>query len=385
MVVSGLYFLNRDFRLSTNSVMSIVPGPIGEFFEKYPTKAEEQEQVREVSAYFLQLSQERAVDKLLALRGEDKRIYDEVLKDMLRINPNKTRAILEAIRGATLSKDALSNTVDRITEEKSQNLISNANYIASLPVDLAVDEVMKIIEDSINGHQDAADIFNLMDTQRAMSVLYRLNSADRNRIFSFMENGAALAIKNAHTNLERQTESLRQLASVYRTESALGLADLLGNTGTYTMDELAVVFRALGAKKSGEVLSKVDNDAFIMELVSKMKANEILEKGNDEYTPDVLKALKIYKEFDDNVKELVNIYARMPNDKVVDILQNMMINASPSTVYALDNGDLIMLSDNDLVLALMSSFTEKKKSEILTMMDRTLSTELTRQLALPKN
>ncbi len=120
-------------------------------------------------------------------------------------------------------------------------------------------------------------------------------------------------------------------------------------------------------------------------LLKKMKENEILDSGQDKLTPDVLKSLKIYKEFDDNVKELVNVYSQMGTDKVVNNVRNLLINAAPSQTYDLNNGELITISDEKLVLEILRSFPEAKKAEILSLLDNTLSTELTRKLALPKN
>lgn len=385
IAVGALYAFNREFKLNVNSVMSGMPGGVGEYFERFPTKAEEREQVRTVSEYIMSLPVERAVDKMLVLRSEDARAYDEVVKDMLRINPNKTRTILEEIRGATVSRNVLLNTVQRIEEETQQEIVDLSNAISRMSLDFAVDEIMRIIEGSINGHQEAALVLEQMSTNQAMTIMYQLDVVDRNRIFSNMLESSANAIRNAHSALMRKQDDLRQIASSYRTENANMLVNTIGNTDTYSMDDLAIIYKNLGAKKAGEVLSKVDNETFIFDLIGKIKANEILENNTDVLTPDILKALKIYKEFDDNIRELVNVYSRMPNNRVVEVIRSMMINASPSTVYDLDNGDLIMISDEDVVIAILRSFPDAKVGDILTLLDQTLSTELTRQLALPRN
>ncbi|MBE0450145.1 MAG: hypothetical protein IBX70_04775 [Clostridia bacterium] len=384
LVVGGLYFFNRDFKLNANGLMSNVPGGIGEYFEKFPTKAEEMEQIRTISEYMLKLPSERAVDKLMVLSGEDSRAYDEVVKDMLRINPNATNNILNDIRSATVNKDALLNTVQRIEEEKQEDLKSKATYISSLPLNAAVEEVDKIIGDSINGHKDVANIFEFISDDKSVSILYQLDSTDRNKIFSFLTGPKAQSIKNSYSTLQRNKADLEQIAGVYSSENATSLVNTIGNLSNYSLDELAIIYGNIGAKKAGEVLAKATDESFIFDLISKIKANEILEKNRDTLTPDILKSLKIYKEFDDNVRELVGVYARMSNENIIPIIENMMINAAPSQVYDLDNGDLIMISDEDLIMEILKSFTEKKRSEIMSLLEKTLSTELTRKLALPK-
>lgn len=385
LAVGTLYYFNKDFKLSVNGVMSQVPGPVGQYFDNFPTQAEEMSKIRTISDYMLTITEDRAVDKLLVLRGEDAKAYDEVIKDMIRINPNKTKNILETIRGLGLSKDAVITTVQKIEEEKAADIKSNADYIASLPVSSAMIEIDKVIAASINGHKDAALLFENMSDQDAEKILYRLDEVDRNKIFSFLSENKNLSIKQKHNEIERKNTELVQVASVYRSENPSTLINTIGDTKAYTIDELAVIYKNMGPMKAGEVLAKSSNDTFVFQVIEKMKENELLNENVDNITPDVLKSLKIYREFDDNVSELVKVYSKMGTDKVADIIKNMMLNASPSKVYELNNGDLISISDEKLMLEILKSFPETKKAEILSLLDKTISSELTRKLALPEN
>ena len=384
LAISALYFFNKDFKMSINGLMSNVPGPVGSYFEKFPTRAEEMEQIRLVADFMLTLDESRAVDKLLILQKDDRNAYDDVIKDMLRMNPNKTRTILEAIRAATVNKDALSNTVSGIETEKQDNTKSEAAYITGLPSNAAVEEVEKIIADGINGHRNAAEIFEHVDDDVAVGILYQLDQVDRNKILAALSEKKALSIKNAYSAKQRRISDLEQIALVYSSESPSKLIDIIGNTGTYTLDDLAVIYKGLGAKKAGEVLAKSSDEGFVFDLVAKMKANELLGLGRDLLTPDILKSLKIYREFDDNVGELIDVYAKMDINRVVSIVKNMMLNASPSQTYELDNGQIISISDEDLILEILTSFPRDKIAAILSSLDQTLSSELTRKLALPK-
>ena len=385
LALGTLYFFNKDFKLTVNGIMSNAPGPVGTYFEKFPTRAEELEQIRVVSDYMLGLDESRAVDKLLILQKDDSRAYDDVIKDMLRINPNKTKNILEAIREATVNKDALANTVQGISSEQADDLKAQAAYISGLPLTAGVDEVNKIIEDSINGHKNAAAIFEYIDDNTAVNLLYQLDQVDRDKIYAALSDAKALSIKNAYSSLQRREEDLIQIAGVYSSEAADSLVNTIGDTSIYSLEDLAIIYKNLGAKKAGEVLAKSNNEAFVFDVVAKIKANELLDSGKDLLTPDILKSLKIYREFDDNVKELINVYSKMDTTKVVSIVKNMMLNASPSKVYELNNGDLITISDEDLILRILTSFPQDKIATILSSLDQTLSSELTRKLALPQN
>lgn len=385
LAVGTLYYFNKDFKLSVNGVMSQVPGPMGSYFENFPTQSEEMDKIRIISDYMLSITEDRAVDKLLVLQGEDSKAYDEVIKDMIRINPNRTKNILETIRGQSLSKDAVITTVQKIEDEKTADIKTQADYIASLPVSSAITEIQKIVSASINGYKDAAQIFDSMSDEAAEKILYQLDEIERNKIFSFLSEDKNFSVKQKHNEITRKETELTQIAGVYKSENPSTLINTIGDTNAYTVDELAIIYKNLGPMKAGEVLAKSQNDTFVFQIIEKMKENELLKKNVDNITPDVLKSLKIYREFDDNVSELVKVYSKMGTDKVADIIKNMMLNASPSKIYELDNGDMISISDERLMLEILKSFPESKKAEILSILDKTLSSELTRKLALPEN
>ncbi|MBS7528397.1 hypothetical protein KHM83_17050 [Fusibacter paucivorans] len=385
LVVGALYIFNKDFNLSVNSLMSNVPGPVGSYFGSFPTREEEQAQIRVISDYMLSIEESRAVDKLMVLMTEDKGAYDEVIKDMLRTNPNKTKNILDSIRSLSVTSDVIISTVDQINQEKQNDLQDVADYWAALPTTSAIEEINQMIASSINGYKSVAEIVDLMDPSIAETILYQLDSTDLNKIMANLTDAQALAIKEAHMTVTRRDSDLEQMATVFMGEDAATLIQTLGNSQTYTVDELAVIYKAMGAKKAGEVLAKSTDDTFVFNVIEKMKENELLNSGVDNLTSDVLKSLKVYKEFDDNVSELVNVYDKMGTDKVASILQNMLLNASPSQVYDLSNGDFITISDEKLVLDILNSFSQTQKADILSLLDNTLSTELTRMLALPQN
>lgn len=385
LVLGGIYLLNKDFKMSVNSIMTNVPGPLGEYFGKFPTREEEKQKIRTVSDFILSLDEARAVDKLLILQKDDSDAYDEVIKDMLRVNPNKTKSILDALRLATVNKDALSNTVAGITEEEKSVLKEKADYLMGLPVDVAVEEVNTMINESINGYKNTAAVFEYIEDRIAVSILYQLDKLDRERILEQMTEKKASSIRTMYNNQQRRISDLEQISDVYSSEDPDKLIEIIGNVTTYSMEDLAIIYKNLGAKKAGQVLAKSDDETFVFDLVAKLKANETLEGKEDLLTPDVLKSLKIYREFDDNVSELIEVYSNMDTSKVIQIVKNMLLNASPSQVYDLDNGEMITISDEDLILQILKSFPQDKIATILSSLDQTLSSELTRKLALPKN
>ena len=382
--IIGFYKMNEQFRLSANKVLSSVPGPVGNYFDGFPTAEETGEKMKQIAEYLLDIDTNRAVDKLTILNGEDQNAYKEIVKIMLRINPNATKNILEDIRDSSIKKDVILSTLDKINEEKSEEVQNEANYLSELSLPTAIEEMNYIISSSVNGHRDLAYIIDVMDVGKVAKLMEKLNIEDYNKIMGFLTSNKVNLIRTEIADSKVRKNELQSISDIYITEDIDKLAAIIGDETNYPAEELSLIYKNLGPIKSGKVLSRVSNDDFIFKLMSTIKENEIMNSGSDEITQDILKSLKIYKEFDDNVLELSNIYAKMSSDKVAEIIKKMIRNSSSPKEYELSNGEKIIITDEDLALEIMSNFNQKKIADILSYLDNILSSEISRKMTLPK-
>jgi len=384
LALFGVYQLNDQFRLTANRILSMTPGPVGSYFDSFPTQEESQEQMRQIAEYILDIDVNRAVDKLTILETEDPKAYDEIVKIMLRINPNATKNILEEIRSSNIKKDVVLSTLDTINEEKGQEVLDQAAYLSNLSLPTAIEEMSYIMSGSVNGHKELASIFDAMDVKQAAKLMEQLSKDDYNKVMNLLTANKGSLIRTEIANVKVRANELENISDIYLTEEIVKLADLIGNENNYSMAELAQIYKNLGVIKAGKVLAQVNNDDFTYKLIGTIKEKEILENNEDKITQDMLKSLKIYKEFDDNVIELSNVYAKMSSDKVSEIIKKMIRNSSAPQEYDLTNGDKIIITDEELALSILDQFTQKKIGEILSYLDDTLSSEISRKITIPQ-
>ncbi len=382
---AALYFLFPSFKASANSMLSSFPGPVGTYFSSIPTEQEVNEKINGIAEYLLKVDIDRAVDKLSLIKKDDSNMYDSIVRTMLRINPNETKTIVEALRTSSLSKDVAASTLDQIQKEQQEDYTKKAKFLEGLSVNTAVEEVKFLVGNSVNGYREVAKTLEFMDPILAAKVMEKIEPDIFKKVINAMNEEKAALIRTEITNRKTNLLSLGNTAQILSSQDMTKLVDVLGNTNTYKIEELAVIFINLGPVKSGKVLSGVSDDKFVNEVISAIKTKRVEDTGKDEITKDILKTLKIYKEFDDNVNELVIIYEKMKTDKVAANIQLMMKNNSSPKTYTLENGENIVITDEDLALNILSKFSNKKIGDILSAVDNPLSSELTRKLALPKN
>lgn len=385
LALFGVYKLNDQFRQTANGFLSMAPGPVGTYFDSFPTQEETQEQMRQIAEYILDIDVNRAVDKLILLETEDPNAYNEIVKLMLRINPNATKNILEEIRSSNIKKDIVLSTLETINDEKGKDVLDKATYLLNLSLPTAIEEMSFIISGSVNGHKELASVFDVMEVKQAAKLMEQLDKENYNQVMNLLTSNKGSLIRTEIANVKVRANELENLSDIYLTEEITKLASVIGNENKYTMSELSQIYKNLGVIKAGKVLAMVNNDDFTYKLIGTIKEEEILEKKEDKITQDMLKSLKIYKEFDDNVIELSNVYAKMSSDKVSEIIKKMIRNSSAPKEYPLENGEKITITDEELALAILDQFTQKKIGEILSTLDNTLSSEISRKMTLPQN
>ena len=325
------------------------------------------------------------MDKLSLLSTEDEAVYDEVVKHMLRMNPNATKLILEDIRNNNIKKDVVLNTLDQIQAEKNEDIQSRADYLASLSIQTAVEEMNFTINSSVNGHKELASHISAMEPAKAGTLMEQLASEDFNHVISFMSEEKARSIRTTIADAKKRKAELENIASIYSSEDNSTLVDLIGNTNTYNIEELGKLYSELGPIKAGQVLASIRDDNFTFELINEIRDQQIIEIGTDKITSDILKSLKIYKEFDDNVTEMAEIYGNMETGSVSNMIQRMIRNSTVPQLYELENGETIIISDEDIALELLSRFDTNRVGELLATFDDTLASDISRKLTLPRN
>jgi len=380
--IAGFYFLNDTFYYRLNTALAETP-VLGSYFDSLPTRAEKENQIKSIAEYFLEISTDRAVDKLILINNDDPAMYDDIIKIMLQLDPNMTKIVLDEIREKQIKGDAVSTTLDEILNERNEELSEIATDLQSVPFASVRSEMYKIINDGLNGYSRLARILEQMDSVKAFELLSLLDDIDSDNVLDAMNAQSKESIKQEMNKDLSNTQKLISMSEIYASKDADELVDVLGNTTTYKIEELAIIFKEIGILKTGEILSKVVDDALVNDIITEMKNNEVLTTGEDLITKDILKTLKIYKDFDDNILQLTNIYSTMQSEEVANILKIQITNGALPQVYVLDSGDVITISDETLAYRVLQNFDDKTIAEIIGYFEDSLASEVSKKLTVP--
>ena len=383
IIFGSIYFLNESFQLEANKILKDAPGFIGDYFEKMPTEDERQTQIMEIAMYMLDIDKLRAIDKLEKIKVEDSELYDNIIKYMIRDNPNRTKDILDVVRSHEINKDLISNTINEIEDEVNEELKDDATELMNLTSFLAKEKMEEIINSSINGYLLLVETLKNLEDENIAKLLDFLDDEDFNIVINKFSKDQQNKIKKIISSNRTAINDLNTIIEIYKTKKADYLSTVLIEGVSYKMDELVYIYEKLGPKLSGRVLAEINNEEFNVLLTSKIKENQILNKGADILTKDILKSLKLFSEYDDNLNELTDIYRTMDSKKVANTLESMMRSSVLPEIYVLDNGETIEISDEDIAIEILNNFNESKKGEIIGLMTDSMASQVSRKLSIP--
>ncbi len=383
LIGTALYNILPPFRDVANATLGVLPGPIGERFSKLPTTAETEQQVERIANYLLTLPDERAIDKLVAIKADDDSTYQRVIKVMLRAEPRRAEAILAALRKSDLEDNILLNELQKIDEEQIESNKERAQFIMSLNRVSAVADIKMILDEEVDGIAKVAAIFEHLPDELVIDILKHLRSDDVKAIYNNMPPSRVLLLRELMEKDDLSARELEQTASLLATKSPEALAQLLGNEDTYNIKQLATIYQKLGPIRGGAVLSKVKDDAFTAKLTNAIVDSQMLEKNDDYFSDDLLKSLNIFREYDDNLSELAKVYKEADESKIADVIKRLYWNSENVKTFSLKNGERIEISDKQLALDLLKSFPHKKMAAILSYLDNSISTDISTELVLP--
>ncbi len=383
-ILSIVYSTNDSFKLTANTYLAKLPGPIGYYFKSYPTEDELMKQLNIISDYLVGIEENRAKDKLILIKNENEKTYSDLIQIMLRTNQSKTTRILEEIRKNTIKEDIIISTLEDIDNEKTDAILENVKYFENLSIISFVDEVKSSLENGVVSYRDMSIVFENMKDDTSANLLNYLDEDITNTILNnFTSNIQSKRVKDIIVTIKDKELYLENMAEIYSSEPPNTMVDVIGNTTTYDLNSLSTIYRHLGVRRSALILSKVEDKDFLYELINKIKEVEILTKNENAITEDLTNSIKIYREFDKNVIELSSIYDKMDERQAAQLITRLIRNNDNPKKYTLNSGDLITLSDEALALEILRSFNDRKIGIILSFMDNNLSSEISKKLAYP--
>lgn len=277
-----------------------------------------------------------------------------------------------------LRKDLLFSVYEEVLREEEEKLLSEISRIENQDIILSISEIQKKYD-----NREFLKILGEVDTNVLGEILYYIELDLRDYILGSFSHNKRNAVEGIINRKANKIIDLEEIAKVYETKSIDLAIELLGNTDTYTMEELAIIYSNLSIIKSSKILSSIEDENFIQDLFSNIIHYEALTNSDLNITQNISKGIEFFNEYNEKINNLVMIYDKMSPDKVAEIVENMIDNTNAITSIELEAEYLLELSDRDIIIDVLSKLRNQNLSKILNLMEAETASQVTRLLARP--
>ena len=376
------YFNNKTFKAKVNTFLNRLPGVAGEYFRNSPTDNERQMMKSELADYYLSLEPGVAADKLYIIKKEDDELYQDIIKLMNSISSTKTAEIIESVRKIELRRNLLVSIYDEIQLEKESFLIDEAGRFEGRDLFVVINEIEKRYAGNQEFRDNLPHIISYMDENSAVDILFYINNDIREEILYSLNSSKRTSFENKLLSKRAEQSKLEELAKLYESKSTKLAVEEIGSTEKYTIDELATIYKNLSVLKSAEILSSVEDEQFVQELLTAIKTEGQL-LGEENITEEIGKSMTFITEYNTKVDNLVFIYEKMQAPKIAKIAEKMMANDSTVTILEIYAEPVFEISDASIMMDVLSRMGNKTLANIMNSMNDRKASILTQKLAKP--
>lgn len=382
-VAISVYFLNKSFQTKVNEHLSNIPGNVGKHFEDQFDQSGGEDKKSYLANYYLSLENGIAADKMYIIKGKDEKLFNDIVKIMNSISPSKTSDMLKIVRDIELKKDLLNSLYNEAAGEQKNEIQYEINKLEKSDTLYAIREIENRSSKDKKYFEELPYIFSHMKEEKAGDILYYLDPELRNSILMTMDNKERSKIELIISKKEMEDKKFRDLSNIYETKTISESFEEIGNDETYSIDQLAKIYKNLNVKRSAEILLNVDNDDFIEQLFTAIRKEEQLDGIDDSITADISEAMRFISDYNKKVKDLVTVYEKMSPASVAKIVEQMMDNDTTVTSLTVDSTPIYDISDEVIIMDVLSNMKKPTLSKIISNMNTKKASQLTEKLANP--
>ncbi len=380
ITVSIMYFTNEDFKDTANKILSVLPGNVGNYFQSVPTKDEREELKKNIAKYYVGLDQDRIVDKLLIIKGEDEELFNDLVVLMSRENSTKMKRVKEDLRLLNLKNDPINRILGEIDKDSEEKITSLQKYYTSLTLSKGIDEIERTYANNEISVDELVLLFQNLNPDQSAKYLFYLDPELGRQIEYKLPSDVLRNIEKKIQEIEANQKKLVDLASEYENKFLDETIKELGNTNTYNMEQLAFIFKELSLNKSSRILSKINDNDFMLTLFQEINHAQELQNQEPSISPAIMKGITIYKEYDNKISELSAVYDKTSIAELAKMLQTMINRNETYQKHALTDNEDIIFTEEQLVVDVLNNLKPTKVASILEVMDEKTRIVLSKKL-----
>lgn len=365
VTIGVLYISNESFKQSTNNVLSLIPGPVGNYFRSLPTPEDQEILKREIARHYITMDRDRIVDKLLVIRAEDEQLYQELLILMNRENPRKMADVTEKLHRALVNDDTLLRILEEVEQDRLTRSSSLSSYLTALSRPDAVNEIQRMHRSGEIRSDELGQLFSQFSPVQAAYFMRYLDDSLVQQVRNQLPGSLLTEIDKQLAAQLNHEQALIQQSNLYSSKRIEDLVPLLTTENEHKVVDLAFLYHQLSASRGGRILARSDDAEFIQLLLREMMQQEKLVESREGKTKQLTEAVSVHQEYNQKVQELVSVYQRMELAELAPLVERMLVSNTIVQQHIFSPEDQIVITEEQLVLDVLNKMKPALISDLL--------------------
>ena len=348
---------------SVNKFLSGLPGKRVDIFSH--SYKQDKEELKKIAKYYITLDEDRIVDKLLIIKGEDEQLFNDLIILMGRENTGKMEKVKESLLTPKFKKNPFKRILAEIDRENKEKIDNIQKYYMSLNLAEAIREIERTHAINEITVDELAKLFEKLKPEQTAKYLFYLDEELQGQIKHRLPGRALRNIEKKLEKLKNNQARLLELASIYENKATEEAVSELGNFDRYNAEQLAFIFKNLTLNKSSKILSNVEDNDFISILLNEIKYLEELQKDKKNISSIIMRGITIYKNYAEKVNELTAIYQKTDVKELTEMFRIMLGRNKVYKKYTLDDSEEIIFTEEQLAIDILNKLKTDTVAEIL--------------------
>lgn len=373
-LMSGIimYFVSSDFKKATNGILSKVP-VVGSMFEDKKVEKTKDQRVEELASYYLTMDVDRAVDKLIAIKKDDKKLYEEIISEMIIQSQKQGAIIKSSIEEKEKKKDLLQEAYDSMEKEKLSELQNLAKEYNSQGLIFALKDFQNRFLSNYD-FEEAALLLENLKPDFSAKILYHMNSSIAPEIENGLKSSYRKDVEREKRKYEEFIRKNQSKAQVYSKKDVEIAAKELSNQENFAVQDLSVIFSNMDYLAAAKILNEFEDKDYVKQVLDGVKETQDINStitamaGQSEA---IAKSMKIYGNFEKDVDKLKKAYEKMDALSLANMIVQMGTHKPiKSNEYKIDDTRSFKITEEDMMIVALKKMKPDFLSQVIKSIQR---------------
>ena len=368
-LMSGIimYFVSSDFKKATNGILSKVP-VVGSMFEDKKVEKTKDQRVEELASYYLTMDVDRAVDKLIAIKKDDKKLYEEIISEMIIQSQKQGAIIKSSIEEKEKKKDLLQEAYDSMEKEKLSELQNLAKEYNSQGLIFALKDFQNRFLSNYD-FEEAALLLENLKPDFSAKILYHMNSSIAPEIENGLKSSYRKDVEREKRKYEEFIRKNQSKAQIYSKKDVEIAAKELSNQENFAVQDLSVIFSNMDYLAAAKILNEFEDKDYVKQVLDGVKETQDINStitamaGQSEA---IAKSMKIYGNFEKDVDKLKKAYEKMDALSLANMIVQMGTHKPiKSNEYKIDDTRSFKITEEEMMIVALKKMKPDFLSQVI--------------------